>query len=82
MDSGLRVLDYGFLDNGNGITDSNLSGIPDSKSKNFPDSGNRITFHLAYTEKNRAQCEPTILDKSPWDITAIFIFFCHFSVSS
>ena len=39
------------------------SGIPDSTSKNFPDSGNRITFHLAYTEKNRAQCEPTILEK-------------------
>ena len=33
------------------------SGIPDSTSKNFPDSENRITFHLAYTEKNRAQCE-------------------------
>ena len=28
------------------------SGIPDSTSKNFPDSGNRITFHLAFTEKN------------------------------
>ena len=51
------------------------SGIPDSTSKNFPDSGNRITFHLAYTEKNRAQCEPTILDKSPWDSTAIFNIF-------
>ena len=25
---------------------------------------------------------PTILDKSPWDSTAIFIFFCHFSVPS
>ena len=24
----------------------------------------------------------TILDKSPWDCTAIFIFFCHFSVPS
>ena len=24
----------------------------------------------------------TILDKSPWDSTAIFIFFCHFSVPS
>ena len=23
---------------------------------------------------------PTILDKRPWDSTAIFIFFCHFSV--
>ena len=36
------------------------SGIPDSTSKNFPDFGNGITFHLAYTEKHRAQCEPTI----------------------
>ena len=25
---------------------------------------------------------PTILDKRPWDSTAIFIFFCHFSVPS
>ena len=24
----------------------------------------------------------TILDKSPWDSTAVFIFFCHFSVPS
>ena len=24
----------------------------------------------------------TILDKSPWDGTAIFIFFCHFLVTS
>ena len=24
----------------------------------------------------------TSLDKSPWDNTAIFIFFCHFSVPS
>ena len=24
----------------------------------------------------------TSLDKSPWDSTAIFIFFCHFSVPS
>ena len=54
MDSGLQGLDYAIA-----------SGIPDSTSKNSPGSGNRITFHLAYTEKNRAQCEPTILDKSP-----------------
>ena len=27
-------------------------------------------------------CGPTILDKSPWDSAAIFIFFCHFSVPS
>ena len=26
--------------------------------------------------------QPTILDKSPWDSTSIFIFFCHFSVPS
>ena len=26
--------------------------------------------------------KPTILDKSPWDSTAIFIFFCYFSVPS
>ena len=26
--------------------------------------------------------DSTILDKSPWDSTAIFIFFCHFSVRS
>ena len=26
-------------------------------------------------------CSPTILVKSPWDSTAIFIFFCHFSGS-
>ena len=26
-------------------------------------------------------CSPTILDKSPRDTTAIFIFFCHFSGS-
>ena len=32
------------------------------------------TFKQTYTS--------TILDKSPWDSTAIFIFFCHFSVSS
>ena len=25
---------------------------------------------------------PTILDKSPWDSTAVFIFFCLFSVPS
>ena len=24
-------------------------------------------------------CGPTILDKSPWDSAAIFIFFCYFS---
>ena len=28
------------------------------------------------------QDSQTILDKSPWDNTAIFIFFCHFSVPS
>ena len=26
--------------------------------------------------------EATILDKSPWDSTAIFLFFCYFSVPS
>ena len=26
--------------------------------------------------------DSTMLDKSPWDSTAIFIFFCHFSVRS
>ena len=26
--------------------------------------------------------KPTILDKSPWDSTAIFICFCQFSVPS
>ena len=30
-----------------------------------------------FPPKTRIQ---TILDKSPWDSTAIFIFFCHFSV--
>ena len=30
-------------------------------------------------QKTRIQ---TILDKSPWDSTAIFIFFCYFSVPS
>ena len=30
-------------------------------------------------QKTRIQ---TILDKSPWDNTAIFIFFCYFSVPS
>ena len=24
----------------------------------------------------------TIMDKSPWDSPAVFIFFCHFSVPS
>ena len=27
-------------------------------------------------------CGPTILDKSPWDSAAIFIYFCYFSVPS
>ena len=26
--------------------------------------------------------QPTIMDKSPWDSNAIFIFFCHFWVPS
>ena len=26
--------------------------------------------------------QPTIMDKSPWDSNAIFIFFCHFLVPS
>ena len=30
----------------------------------------------------RENRRPTILDKSPWDSTAIFIFLCHFSVPS
>ena len=75
VDSGLQGLDYGFLTVELGLQIPIASGIPDSTSKNFPDSGDRITFHLAYTEKNRDQYEPTILDKSPWDSTAIFIFF-------
>ena len=80
MDSMLWIPDFrdwitDFLTVELGLQIPIASGIPDSSSKNFPDFGNRITFHLAYTEKNRAQCEPTILDKSPWDSTAIFIFF-------
>ena len=37
----------------------------------------KVTEENRLFQKTRIQ---TILDKSPWDSTAIFIFFCYFSV--
>ena len=39
----------------------------------------KVTEENRLFQKTRIQ---TILDKSPWDSTAIFIFFCYFSVLS
>ena len=32
------------------------------------------------TSRGVASFSTSIMDKSPWDSTALFIFFCHFSV--
>ena len=52
-------------------------------SRNFPCQGLARGEGMGATRIYRCQ-QPitTILDKSPWDRTVIFIFFCHFSVTS
>ena len=45
----------------------------------------RLNFfqpRLILKETKEVEKQLAIMDKSPWDSNAIFIFFCHFSVPS
>ena len=46
------------------------------QTKNTPKTA--CTFSIGMKMSNKKHHSLTILDKSPWDSTAIFIFFCHF----
>ena len=54
-----------------------MTPVEASKKKNE----STLYFNL-YGDMEQLSSKPTILDKSPRDSTAIFIFFCHFSVPS
>ena len=70
------------------VTLGSLSNHYGNGSKNVTQKVNSRCFKLHRSYSNSFNfsnvgelgVESTILDKSPWDSTAIFIFFCHFSV--
>ena len=70
------------------VTLGSLSNHDGNGSKNLTQKVNSRCFKLHRSYSNSFNfsnvgelgVESTILDKSPWDSTAIFIFFCHFSV--